>query len=139
MTWLATGIDSAIMNCNVRHMLWEAGLKFGDKVDCFCSIIPSITKKRGIHHFQWKMIFGPSSRQIASLKSRYIKATCRNKHCSEFTGSSIGVVGGIKHLVTTEVKYDGAIRAGKRLWVFDNVNFQQRVRHEHQGNQTIKK
>lgn len=30
------------------------------------------------------------------------------------------------------------IQAGKWLWVFDNINFQQRVRHEHQGNQTIR-
>ena len=47
------------------------------------------------------MIFGPSSHRTASLKSRYIKATCRNKRCSEFIGSPIGVVGGIKQLVTT--------------------------------------
>ena len=37
--------------------------------------------------------------------------------------------------LTSEAMYDRAIRAGKWLWVFDNVNFQQRVRHERQGNQ----
>ena len=36
--------------------------------------------------------------------------------------------------LTTEAKYDRAIQEGKWLWVFDNVNFQQRVRHERQGN-----
>ena len=103
MTWLATGIDSVIMNCDVCHMLREAGLKIGDKVDCFYSIIltPSSQETRYPPLSTWKMIFGPSSHRIASIKSRYIKATCRNKRCSEFTGSSIGVVGGIKHLVTT--------------------------------------
>ena len=39
MTWLATGVDGAIVNCYVCYMLGEAGFKIGDKMDGFPSII----------------------------------------------------------------------------------------------------
>lgn len=35
--------------------------------------------------------------------------------------------------LTTEARYQEVIRSGQWMWVYDNLNIHQRVRHERQG------